>query len=287
MKTPTLPAETTRDRIVVIPDAEGRRTSALIALTALAVAAAMLLGGGIVYTVEQGRIRDRDRLVQAASVEAATARAGAGTTLAGQAALQAHVAELEDVVGALQREQHILQGKAAQAQGQVDWAQARLDDVQARLADARASLDDARASLRTMTGPVMAEGRSIAYLLAARTSESPPTIVIDVGRWFTGVAAHRAAIADGVLRVGQRLAHGRYLRTADHGWRVLAVRPGARFTIRSDARPSGWRTVTFNTLAAILAGSSIANVGIAHDPFWIDVQGHRVVGGHQQLYRAP
>ena len=36
MKTPTLPAETSRDRIVVIPDVEGRRTWALIALTALA-----------------------------------------------------------------------------------------------------------------------------------------------------------------------------------------------------------------------------------------------------------
>ncbi|MEP6476307.1 MAG: hypothetical protein ABJC60_03445 [Actinomycetota bacterium] len=280
MKTPTLPAETTPDRIVVIPDVERRRTSALIALTALAVAAAMLLGGGIVYTVEQARLRDRDRLVQAASVEAATARAGAGTTLADQAALQAHVAELEDVVGALQQEQHILRGQAAQAQGQVDWTQARLDDVHARL-------DDAQASLGAMTGPVMAGGRYIAYVLAARIPGSPPTIVIDVGRWFTDDAAQRAAIADGAVRAGEHLVQGRYLRTTDHGWRILPVQPGARFTILTNGRASGRTTVTFARFAAILASPSSADGRIAHDPFWIDVQGHRVVAGNQQLYRAP
>lgn len=285
MKTPTLPAEAAADRIVLIPDADRSRSRPLIALLALTLVAAMLLGGGVVYTWQQGRLRDRDQIVQAARVEAATAQARAGTTLAEQTALQAHVAELEAVVGALQKEQNIIRGQATQAEGRVERTQARLDDAQARLDDAQARLDEVQARLGAMTGPPVANGRHIAYILAAGAAQSPPRMVIDLGRWFTGDAARRAAIRDGALTTGEHLFQRRYLRNTDRLLWILPVRPGALFTIGRHDGAARQTDVTFARLASILASPS--NGRIAHDPFWIDVRGQKVTSGLQQIYRAP
>jgi uncharacterized coiled-coil protein SlyX len=273
MKTPTLPAETPSDRIVLIPDAAGSRSRLLIALIALALVAAMLLGGGIVYAWQQGQIRDRDQLVHTARVDTATAQNQTGATLAEVTALRAHVAELESRLAAQQESLNILHGEKTEAQGRVERTQADLAAMRARLA--------------AVTGPPVANGRHIAYIRAAATEQSPPMIVIDVGRWFAGNPAHQAAIDDGALTTGEHLFQGHYLRNTDHVWRILTVRPGALFTIHTYTGTPSATNVTLTTLASILASPSFADGRIAHDPFWIDVEGHRVASGHQQIYRAP
>jgi hypothetical protein len=273
MKTPAFPAETPADRIVLIPDADGSRSRPLIAMMGLALVAAMLLGGVVVYAWQRGQIRDRDQLVHAARVDAATARTQAGATLAGVTALQSHVAELESLLAAQRKNQDILQGQNTEARDRVEATQARLDA--------------ARAHLAAVTGPPVANGRHLAYILAAGAAQPHPMIVIDVGRWFAGDAAHRAAIADGALRPGEHLFQGHYLRNTDHAWRIVPVRRVALFTIRTRTGSVSETHITFATLASILASPSAAGERIAHDPFWIDVQGHQVASGHQQLYRAP
>lgn len=278
MKTPTLPPEAAADRIVLIPDAERPRSRPLIALMALALVAAILLGGAVVYAWHQGQILDRDRLVHAARVDAATAQNQAGETLAGVAALRAHVTDLEAILAAQQTNQKITQGQASEARALADRTQARLDDMQARLGGVQARL-------RAMTGPPVADGRHIAYILAAGAAQSPPRIVIDLGRWFTGDAARRAAIRDGALTTGDRLFQRRYLRNAGRQLRILPVRPGALFTIGRHDGLAGHTDVTLARLASILGNPS--NARIAHDPFWIDVRREKVVAGHQQIYRAP
>lgn len=287
MKTPTLPTGTSADRIVLIPEADRSRSGSLVGLMVMALMAAMLLAGGIVYASQQAQIRDRDLLVHAARVEAATSQDRAGATVAGVDALRAQVAELEATLAAQQADQTILQGQATQARGRAEQTQARLDSVQHRLRSVQASLDQMEARMAGVTGPPLPDGRHIAYVLAAGSAQSPPMIVVDVGRWFSGDAARSAAIADGSLAARRHLYQGRYLRNRDHGLRILPVRRGATFTIRPYDGIPGETSVTFSTLASILANPSFASARIAHDPFWIDVRHHRVASGHQQVYRAP
>ena len=44
--------------------------------------------------------------------------------------------------------------------------------------------------------------------------------------------------------------------------------------------------MSFTTLASILNGRPDPQ-RIAHNPFWVEVQGHTIVSGHEQRYRAP
>jgi hypothetical protein len=148
-------------------------------------------------------------------------------------------------------------------------------------------MNQAEAELRAVTGPAVPNGRHIAYLLSAGTAQSPPMIVIDLGRWYTGDAARRAATADGALTTGEHLFHGRYLRNTDHDWRIPQVGSGALFTIRHYNGGIGETNVSLTTLAAIMASTDPSNVRIAHDPFWVQVQHGVVMSGRQQEYRAP
>ena len=273
MQTPTLRPQTEPDRVLLIPEAEQPRTTRLfIVLLAMALVAAMALGGGLVYAWQQGQIRDADRAAHAAGVGAADARTKAAADLARAGSLQAQVTALDRQVTALQAEQSILQGKNADAAGQAQRAIDRMNQVQAHL--------------RAVTGPPVSNGRHIAYLLSAGTAQSPPLIVLDLGRWYTGAAARRAAIADGTLSTGEHLFHGRYLRNTDHDWRILEVSTGALFTIRHYNGATVPTNVSFTTLGAILNGSGSQR--IANNPFWVQVEHHHViVSGHEQRYRAP
>jgi uncharacterized coiled-coil protein SlyX len=235
--------------------------------------AAMLLGGGLVYAWQHDQIRDRDQLVHAARVDSAVAHDQTGVTLAEVGALRSRVTQLESLLASQQESQNILQGQNHETTGRVERTEARLAAVRERLA--------------AVTGPPMPNGRHIAYILAAGTAQSPPMIVVDLGRWFAGNAAHLAAVADGALTPGDHLFQGRYLRNSDHVWRILPVQTGALFTIRHYTGTSSESNVTFATLASILRSPSFAGARIAHDPFWLDVQGHQVASGHQQVYRAP
>jgi hypothetical protein len=274
MQTPTLrPQQTDPDRILLIPNAEEPRNRLLIVLLSLALVAAMALGGGIVYAWQQGAIRDSDQAAHAATVDAAGARNEAAALLARVTALQAEVVSLERTIETLQGNQSILEGKNADAAGQVQRALDRLDQVQGHL--------------RSVTGPAVSNGRHIAYLLAVGSSQSPPMMVVDLGRWYTGDAARRAAIADGALTTGEHLFQGRYLREDGHDWRILPVASGALFTIRHYSGATTQTNVSFTTLASILSGTARSSMRISHDPFWIQVQDGQVGSGREQGYRAP
>ena len=241
-------------------------------LLALALVAAMALGGGIVYAWEQGRIHDSNQAAHAAAVDAAGARDEAGAVLARVSALQAQVTALDIQLKTERANQSILEGKNADAAGQAQRALDRLGQVQARL--------------NAITGPAVPNGRHIAYLLSADATQSPPMIVIDLGRWFTGDAARRAATADGALSGGRHLVHGRYLRNAGHDWRILPVSTSALFTIRHYSG-IGEAHVSLTTLVGILSGTGPTNVRIAHDPFWVQVRSGVIGSGREQAYRAP
>jgi hypothetical protein len=273
VQTPTLRPQTDPDRIVLVPDADERRDRTLIVLLALALVAAMALGGGIVYAWQQSELRDRDRIAQTARVDAATARSEAATTLALVNGLRTEASGLEQQIADMRANQSILEGKNADAQGVIDRTIERLDQV--------------KDHLRTVTGPKVTNGRHIAYLLAAGTAQSPPMIVIDLGRWYTGDAARQAAIADGALTTGEHLFQGRYLRNTDHDWRILPVGTGALFAIHRYSGNVAPSNVSFTTLASILSGTTLSDERIAHNPFWVEVEHHQVVSGREQRYRAP
>jgi hypothetical protein len=273
VQTPTLQPQTEPDRILLVPEAEEPRTRILVVSLALALVAAMALGGGIVYAWQQGQIRDSNRAAQAARVDAAGARDEAAALLARVSGLQAQVTALDIQLQAERAHQSILEGKNADAAGQAQRAIDRLGQVQAQLNE--------------ITGPAVPNGRHFAYLLSADATQSPPQIVIDLGRWFTGDAARRAAIADGALTTGEHLFHGRYLRNTGHDWRILPVGTGALFTIHHYGSTTGTTNVSLTTLAGIMGSTDGSNVRIAHDPFWVQVRGGVIGSARQQEYRAP
>ena len=273
MKTPTLrPAKVDPDRLVLIPPAEEPNNRLLIILSAMALVAATALGGGIVYAWQQGVVHDRDQAVHDAQVEAAQARHDADGAFATIASLQSQITSLQSD---LERQR---------AQGDIQ--QGQISDAQARAERSQATVAELKDQLQAVTGPPVSNGKHIAYLLAAGTEQSPPMIVIDLGRWYTGDRARAAATTDGALGAGQHLFHGRYLRNTDHDWRILEVATGALFTIRHYNGATVPTNVSFTTLAPILNGSGSQR--IAHNPFWVQVEHHHlVVSGHEQRYRAP
>jgi hypothetical protein len=273
VRTPTLQSKVDPDRILLIPDAEEPRPRLLIVLMALALVAATALGGGIVYAWQQGDLRDRDQVVQTARVDAATAQNAAASALVRIEGLRSEIANLESNLRAQTKQHDIQAGQISDAKGRVERTEARLDEM--------------RNDLEAVTGPKVSNGRHMAYLLAAGTAQSPPMIVIDMGRWYTGDAARRAAVADGALTTGEHLFQGRYLRNTDHRWRILPVATGALFTIRHYVGAVVPTNVSFTTLASILNGSTAGSERIAHNPFWVQVQHHQITTGHEQRYRAP
>jgi hypothetical protein len=275
VKTPTLrptpDPNVDPDRIVLIGEAEEPRPNLLIVLGVLALVAAMALGGGIVYAWQQGQIHDRDQLVHDARVETQNAQNAADGAFASVAQLQSQVTNLESIIEQQGKNQDIQQGQINDAQGRVAAAEARLGEV--------------KDHLRSVTGPTVSNGRHIAFLLAAGPVQSPPMMVIDLGRWFSGDAARQAAVADGALTTGEHLFHGRYLRNTEHDWRILDVSTGALFAIRHYNGATIPTNVSFTTLASILNGAGSDR--IAHNPFWVQVEHHAIVSGHEQRYRAP
>ena len=273
MQTPTLSPQTEPDRVLLIPEAEPRTTRTLVVLLSLALVAAMAVGGGLVYAWQQGDVSDSDQVAHAASVDAADAQSQAAAELARADSLQAQVTALDQQLTKLQANQSILVGKNADAAGQAQRALDRMNQAQAQLS--------------AVTGGPVSNGRHIAYLLSAGTAQSPPMIVIDLGRWYTGDAARRAATADGTLTAGEHLFHGRYLRNTGHDWRILEVGTGALFTVRHYGGAIGETNVSLTTLAAIMASTDRSNVRIAHDPFWVQVRDGVVGSAREQEYRAP
>ena len=273
MKTPMLQPTVEPNRVVVVSDAREVRPRLFFGAVALALAAAMALGGGIVYALQRGELRERDAVVQTARVDAANAGLETDAVVARIGALQSEVTSLQSTIDAQQAELDIRAGRIEDERARIERAQGRLDEVEDELA--------------AVTGPKVSNGRHIAYLLAAGPTQSPPMMVIDIGRWFSGDAARRAAVADGALTTGEHLFHGRYLRNTGHDWRVVPVGTGALFSVRHYGGATVATNVSLTTLESIMSANTAEAERIAHNPFWVQVQGHTITSGHEQRYQAP
>jgi hypothetical protein len=62
------------------------------------------------------------------------------------------------------------------------------------------------------------------------TRANPPTLVFDEAEWLTGVAAQKAAQADGVVTDGENVPNDYYMRNATRDERVLKIAPDAEIT---------------------------------------------------------
>jgi hypothetical protein len=266
-----LKAET--DRVVVIPEVGGPRPSVPMVVTVIAVVVAMLIGGTLVYLWEQGRIHDRDALVQEKQVAAATAGVDRSAALAVNAQLQVEIGDLQQQVQDAKNQSNIFQGQSTSAERQLEHAKATLATVKSELA--------------AVTGPKLSNGDHIGYVLAAGSAEVPTTIVIDPGRWFTGTQAQKAAIADGAIVAGEHVKHGRYLRNTEGSWSIMQVAPGALFTVHHYNGTTSSISVSLSTLAGILSSPGSSSERTAHNPFWFTVSGGLVTGGREQPYQAP
>jgi hypothetical protein len=271
VKTPTLKTEP--ERVVFIPEAGEPRPSVPMLVAVLAVVAAMLPSGALVYFLQQSRIHDLDALVHDARVAATTARVDANAALAVNAQLQVEIADLQQQLANAKDKSKIFKGQSKSAERQ--------------LAHTKDTLKRVKGELAATTGPKLSHGDHVGYILAAGSAEVPTTIVIDPGRWFTGSQAQKAALADGAIVAGEHVKHGRYLRNTSGSWSIMQVAPGALFTVHHYNGTSTSLAVSLSTLAGILASPSASNERTAHNPFWVTVSGGMVTGGREQPYQAP
>jgi hypothetical protein len=265
--------KTETERVVFIPEAGKPPASVPMLIAVLAVVAAMLLSGALVYFWEQGRVHDLATLLHDARSAATTARVDANAALAVNAQLQLEIADLQEQLKAARQRAKIFKGQSKSAQGQLQHTQEKLKNVKAELA--------------ATTGPTLSHGDHIGYVIAAGSAEVPTTIVIDPGRWFTGSRAQKSALADGAIVAGEHVKHGRYLRNTSGSWSIMEVAPGALFTVHHYNGTSTSLTVSLSTLNGILASPSSSDERTAHNPFWVTVSGGMVTGGREQPYQAP
>jgi hypothetical protein len=109
-------------------------------------------------------------------------------------------------------------------------------------------------------------------------------VVLDLGRWFTGERARRAAIADGSLDPGDALVNGRYLRDPTPGWHTVPLDPAALVTVRGWHRRAGVSLISVDELQQLMRSPRTWAERIRHDPFWITVEGGRVTSLREQPY---
>jgi hypothetical protein len=272
VKTPMLKTET--ERVVFIPEAPRSRRSVPILVAVIAVVLAMLLSGVLVFFWQQGAVRDAETLAQVASAAQVTARADANAALTANSRLQVQISDLEGQLKAAQDEADIFKGQNTSAASEI----AHLED----------KLSSVKAELAAVTGPKLSHGDHVGFILSAGSAEIPPMIVIQVGRWFTGPKAQKAALADGAIVAGEHVRHDRYFRTTTGSFRVVEVAVGATFTVRHYAGVAAPTAVSLSTLAQILASPDAHNERTSHNPFLVTIgQGHVVTGGNEQSYQAP
>jgi hypothetical protein len=157
-------------------------------------------------------------------------------------------------------------------------------ELRRQLARARRDLDRARAQIAATAETPTGDGRYIAKIEAVGSTQDPPVIVLDLGRWFTGQRARQAAIADGALDPGDVLPHGRYLRNARPGWRTVPLDPTALVTVRGWHRRAGVSLISVEEFQQAMRSTRSWAERIRHDPFWVTVEGGRVTALREQRY---
>ncbi|MEO8476676.1 MAG: hypothetical protein ABI572_06450 [Actinomycetota bacterium] len=261
----------THDRdLIVIPEAHLPLPRWLAFAFAGAAAFALLLGALGMYVVSRGDLRDRDSRLAALVDRASSAEDRARLASAQITVLESRVADLRTVL-TRSRARTVVVG-------------ASRTELRRQLADARRELDLARERIVALTVPSAGDGRHIASLVAVGATQSPPRIVVDFGRWFTGERARQAAIADGALDPGEVLPHGRYLRNDTPDWRTVPLDANAIITVRGWHRRAGISFLSLEELQRLMRSNRVWAERIRHDPFWVTVEGGRVTAIHEQRY---
>jgi cell division protein FtsB len=272
MKAPGLvPTVETHDRLLILPDAKPtRRWPLVVGVVALAAWIAAIAGIGV-YLWQRDKVDDRG----AALARTQSANDDLTATVDG---LNAQIADLRAEIATTQTRLRSAQSGLAVAQGATSLGLSRVNALQVQLSALKQEL-------RATLGPSPGHGMHIAYVVAVDATTS--RVVLDLGRWFTGRAARRAALADGVIAANEHLHDGRYLRDTDHTWRVVDVRALTHVTLRHYAGADGPTVVSISTLASIFRSGHHADQVVRLDPFWVRIAGGEVVELVQQQYRAP
>jgi hypothetical protein len=274
---PRKPTREDRD-VIIIPEAREPRRPGVIAAVALGVVAALLLGtlGGYFWGHRQVSTLE-------ASV-ASTQQASLADKAALVAAAQARVDELNkriaDLTAAYQRSrQQVSLLLSSRQEGR-----RRIVELEAQLADAQGQLTKAQGQANHPGGPPLSDGTHIGMILALSASASPPRLVLDPGRWYTGHAAHAAAVAHGVIGPTETLPHHRYFQNLDGGWRTTPMVAGARVTLWHWRGHLGARVVSIGRLQRVLSSGAPWAVRVQHNPFWITVVDGQITIIREQRY---
>lgn len=266
---------TEAEKVVVIPEAgpPPRRLGGWLLVAVALAFVALVAVGAIVYVWQLGRVSD---------AEAALARAGQAQEAAEERALKAdsRVQELSNGIGSLR-------ARLAQARTGLDVLFASKAEASRLLMDLRRELEVARLRLAAATEPPFRDGRHIGQIVAIGSTHSPPRLVFDPGRWFTGRAAVKAARGDGAIGAKDGLPSRRYFRNASPRWRIVEVAPDVKVTLRRWKGALGPIVIPLARLEKILGRRSAPAERISRDPFWITVRGALVVTIRQQPYVAP
>jgi hypothetical protein len=258
--------------LIVLPEARPPRRWGLIGAIVAGVLVASLVGGTIGYVIADNRTDARVR------------DAAAAARLDAEAAALGPLGDAKQQVTAMELQVLRLQDKVERPRQANEVILATRRDTRSQLEDARADLAAANAGLRALQGPAVVDGTHMVKVVATGPSQSPQRIVVQVGHWFAGPQARRAAIEDGAIVVGQRLANRRYFRQGDGAWSTVDVSPSATVTVRRWTGSLGTRTVSFAEFERILRMDAPWARRVAHDPFWITVAGGEVTSMQQQRY---
>ncbi len=253
--------------LIVIPEAVVPRRWGLIATVVAGVIALSLIVALAAYAVDQRqRAGELDTQLTTALDDQAALLDAASATAAQISSLESRLAVLD---GELQRAR---QGKSV--------LQASKQEIKGQLADVRAELDAERARFLSYMGAPLGDGTHVGRLVAVGFDQTPARITTDIGRWFTGAAATRAAIEDGVIVAGE--TRSRYFRNDDLAWRTLPIDIFATVTVLRWS--GGSYEITLAELQRLSRSDSPRARRIRHDPFAMTVVDGRITALRELHY---
>jgi hypothetical protein len=257
--------------LIVVPDVHPPRRWGLIAVVVAAILVTLLAGGAVGYAIRQADVRDLEAQLSGSASQQQVAVTDVGAALQRVDGLERRIDELRANMEVQRRAVGVLRGSNHEQSRQ--------------LTQAKQDLETAQAELRATTGPPLSEGTFSVKVVAVGASQSPSRIVLDLGRWFTGTAAHDAAAADGLAAHTVNGNHPRYFRNREPAWRIMPLDPAATATFWRRGSHLGPSTISIADFQQLVRSGAPWAVRVSNDPFWATVQ-NGVVTGLQQLRYA-
>lgn len=254
--------------LIVIPEAREPRRWGMIATIVGGVLAFVLIVALAAYAIDQrNRADDLDTQLAAALDDTQA-------LVAANAAARERVAALGTRVG-------ILEGDLQRARQGRSVVVASRQETREQLRQARAALVDERALFRSYMGPPIGDGTPVGKLVSVGADQSPPRVTVDLGRWFSGAPATKAAIADGVIVAGETVP--RYFRNDDATWRTVPLDAFATVSLLRRGAP-GTVAISLAELQRLSRADSRRADRILNDPFQLTVVDGRVSALRQLRY---